>query len=252
MHFLVLHHGEPWQAVASTSLIRGLKRTEASCQITWATSPENYPLFQYNERLTDVCVGYSPLKGSFDVAINLIPSVSSGEMLAKTDAVSKLGFIEAKGKVTTIHPENDDILRVFLGERSTTKHILQMYYRLAGMRWRGEGYDLAYFPRNKMKRRKTGIAVGDNELRAFVKENLKLDFSDLWHVPLRENLLKRIDEINRVKHLITDDLFCAHVGIATRKHVEFLDTKNLNMGIEFFNKGHHHRIDNDSKQLQSD
>lgn len=252
MNFLVLHHGESWQAVASTSLIRGLKWRYPDCHITWATSSENYPLFQYNERLNDICVGYGPFKGEFDVAINLCPVAEAAEALAATKASSKRGIISEANRLKTTSVENEDILEVLLGERRTSKHILQMYYRLAGERWKGEGYDLAYYPRNKMKKRKTGIAVADPNLRSFVKDNLRLDYSELWHVPMRANLLKRIDELNRVKHLITDDLFCAHIGIATRKHVEFLDTKNLNMTVEFFSKGHHHRIDNEPRQLQSE
>jgi hypothetical protein len=252
MNFLILHYGESWQAVASTSLIRGLKKRYADCQIAWATCPENISLYQYNERLSDVYVGFGPFKGNFDVAINLSPSLAAIEAIEKTKASSKLGFVMNAGKIVVSDPKNEDILEVLLGKRKTTKHILQMYYRLAGLRWKGEGYDLAYYPRNKMKKRKTGIAVADNELRSFVKDNLQLDYSELWHVPLRTNLLKRIDELNRVKHLITDDLFCAHVGIATRKHVEFLDKKGLNMSLEFFSKGHHHRIDNEPNQLQSD
>lgn len=249
MNFLISHYGEPWQAVAATSLIKGLRAKHADCKISWATTSECFHLYQYNRNLEDVYVGPGSIKGGFDVAINLTPTMEAVKALDGTEASQKIGFVLSKGNVAPFVPENEDILEVLLGNRRTNKHILQMYYRLAGLRWRGEGYDFAYYPRNKMKKRKTGIAVSDPNLRSFVKDNLSLEYSEIWHVPLRTNLLKRIDEINRVKHLITDDLFSAHIGIATRKHVEFLDINNLNMSIEFFNKGHHHRIDNDSKSL---
>lgn len=249
MNYLVLHHGEAWQAVAATSLIRGLKRRDPTCSIVWATSVECRPIFEYNNKLSEAHVGYGPFKGNFDVAINLTPSEESASAMKESQAVEKFGFILDNGRVSVTHQENQYILDVFSGKISTQNHILQLYYRVAGMKWRGEGYDLSYYPRNKVKKKKTGVAVSDPSLRLFVKENLKLDHSELWHIPMRSNIFKRIDEINRVKHIITDDLLCAHIGIATRKHVEFLDTNDLNMSIEFFSKGYHHRINNGSQQL---
>lgn len=242
MNIIVLQYGKPWEAVASTSLIKGLRWRHEGCSITWATSPENYPLFQFNNRLSEICVGYGPFSGKFDIAINLTPTEEAGSVLKNLSATSKHGFIFESDKIRVTNQENEKYIEVLRNEQTTTKNILQILYRLSDLKWKGEGYDLAYYPKNRMKKRKTGVAVIDESLRVFVKENLSLDYSQLWHVPLRTNLLKRIDEINRVKHLITDDLFCAHVGIAMHKHVEFLDKINLNMNIEFFGKGYHHRI----------
>jgi len=247
MKFLVIHNGEPWQSLAATSLIRGLKHRHENCLIDWATSVDSYCLFQFNKNLSEVYIGLGPFKGSYDVAINLTPTIEAVNSLEKISAISKIGFIKKNDHVGVSDSENEYMLQVFSGKENTSKNIFQMYYRLADMKWKGEGYDLSYFPRNRMKKRRTGIAVKDVSLRSYVKENLNLDYSELWHVPLRSDLLKRIDEINRVKHLITDDLFCVHAGIAMRKHVEFLDMNNFNMSIEFFSKGHSYKIDHGPK-----
>lgn len=247
MRFLILHHGDPWQSLAATSLIKGLSKRYPDCSLSWATSSESYPLYQFNQRLENIFVGKGPFKDKYDVTINLTPTEECARAMQETEAAERRGFVLQDSCLTTSEKSNDEFLPVLLGEASSSKNILQIYFRLAGMRWKGDGYDMSYYPRNKMKKSKTGIAVSDDSLRTFVKENLELDYSELWHVPLRSNLLKRIDEINRVKHLITDDLFCVHAGIAMRKHVEFLDTQNLNMSIEFFSKGNHHRIGHELK-----
>jgi len=242
MKIIIIQNGDPWQTLASSSLIRGFKIRYADCNITWITNTKSYDLLRYNERISELCVGLSPLKGKFDLAINLTPSLDSSQFIMRLDAVERRGFIASGTKIIGSDQGNESILSVFLGESSTDKNVLQLLFRLSGIKWEGDGYDISYFPRNKMKKGKTGIAVTNSSLRTYVKDNLELDYSDLWHVPIRNNLFKRIDEINRVKHLITDDLFCLHAGISLRKHVEFLDLSNLNMSIEFFNKGHHYRI----------
>ena len=241
MEILVLQFGEPWYALASTSLIRGLLDEYPKSHIVWATSAENYSLFQYNKNISELCVGLGSSRGKYDIAINLNPSVESCEALASLDCKDKRGFV-ANGKDVSVHNEDAaECLDIMSRGKRTSRNILQVAARLAGIKWKGCGYDLCYYPKNKTKRRKTGVAVSHGEMRQFIKDNLQLDHSEIWHVPMRRDLLKRIDEINRVKYLITDDLFCVHAAIALRKHVEFIDLHNHNMEIEFFGRGNRHR-----------
>ena len=64
----------------------------------------------------------------------------------------------------------------------------------------------------------------------------------LKYVRIRKRILKSIDEVNRCKTIITDDMFIVHAALALRKKVHFLDINNLNMNIEFFGQGQHYHI----------
>lgn len=242
MEILVLQFGAPWYAIASTTLVKGLLDNYPNARITWATSSENYPLFQYNKSISDLCVGLSSFRSKYDIAINLDSSQGACEAMSRLGCLDKRGFFLESGAVDVYDPAIQEYLGVFVEGKKTSRSCLQMISRLAGLKWKGWGYDLSYYPRNKTKKRKTGVAISNGELRQFVKDNLKLDYSEIWHVPMRKDLLKRIDEINRVKCLITDDLFSVHAAIALRKHVEFVDTGDHNMEIEFFGQGNRHRI----------
>jgi hypothetical protein len=115
---------------------------------------------------------------------------------------------------------------------------------MCNLTWRGEGYDLSYYPKNRNKDFKTGIAIKEINLRQYVKNNLKLKLSEMCTIPMRENILKKIDEINRCSNIVTDDLFVVHAGIALRKNVEFLDINGLSPKFEFFGRGNCYRIVN--------
>ena len=246
MQILVISYGESWEALASSSLIRRLHRQHDDMKLSWVTKPVSRCIFQYNNRIDELYDGETKLYQKFDLAINLTPTDEAGDILKSVDAEQKLGFLSSTEAVSQ---GAESVIDILAGRKISKKHYFQLLYRVAELAWRGDGYDLSYYPRNKMKKKKTGVAVTDPRLRTFVKNNLVLNYSAPWHVPMRHDLLKRVDEINRVKHIITDDLFCAHAGIAMRKHVEFLDTNEFNMSIEFFGKGHHHVIKNDSWRI---
>ncbi len=245
MNILVINHGEPWKALASTSLIKGLYSKYGNIDLDWSTSEENIGIYRYNNKINNLIIGFGACYSKYDIAINLDPSTGAGKVISEVEAKVKLGYGLESNKSVPLTNEAELFFQVLNGEKRTTKHYLQIIYKLSGTVWRGEGYNLSYYPRNKMKRKKTGIAVKNTGLRKFTKDNLRLNHSEIWHVPVRQDLLKRIDEINRVKQLITDDLFCLHAGISMKKHVEFLDVENINMTVEFFGKGYHHRINNE-------
>lgn len=243
MDIVVYQFGDPWYALASTSLVHGLRFAYPGCKIRWVTSEENFPLFAYNRRLTDVSIGENAPNSRCDLAVNLTPSPACCQAMKAGDFCDRRGFVFNKENVGVSDSSMLDILEVANGRQKTTKHVLQIIYSLAGLKWRGEGYDLSYYPRNKMRKTKTGVAVVDDSLRQFIWDGLKLEYSSLWHIPMKKNLLKRIDEINRVKRIITNDWFCLHASIALKKHVEFVDDQDYNMSVEFFGSGNHYRIE---------
>jgi len=246
---VILQYGEPWTTLVSTSMIKAINKKYDKASIDWATTSSSYPLLQYNSRIRDVLVGYGQFYNQYDIAINLSPTREACLTMNNIESKIKLGFGEVEGNVSYLNNDAKEGFDVLYKGLPSDRHILQIIFRIAGLKWRGEGYDLAYYPKNKMKKGKTGIAISDSKLRKYVKSNLQLNQSELWHVPMKQDLLKRIDEINRCKRIVTNDLFSAHAAIAMRKHVEFLDDKRLNMGIEFFGNGNHIKFEYEQEKL---
>lgn len=246
---VILQYGEPWITLASTSVIKSIGNKYKKSTIDWATTSDSYSLLQYNSRIRDILVGYGPFHNSYDVAINLSPTKESCLTMNIIESDVKLGFGEIDGEIGYLNNDAKEGFEVLHKGLPSDRHILQIIFRIAGLKWRGEGYDLAYYPKNKMKKGKTGIAISDSRLRKYVKNNLQLNKSELWHVPMKQDILKRIDEINRCKRIVTNDLFSAHAAIAMRKHVEFLDDQGLNMGMEFFGNGNHIKFEYEQEKL---
>lgn len=247
---LLFHHSPPWLSLASSSLIKKFSELYPEAAIDIAIDGSSYPLFQYNSRIRDVLVAENDILTHYDLAVNLDTDENRCSSFMDIKAVEKRGFGFIEGEVRSFSEESKDCLQVLSGQARTERHVLQVLFRASGLVWRGNGYDLAYYPKNKMKKGKTGVAIQNSYLRKFVKDNLVLKNSQLWHVPMKKSLLKRIDEINRCKRVITDDLFVLHAAISMRKHVEFLDIIDLNMNVEFFGNGNHIRLLHDSRQLQ--
>ena len=246
MDVAIIQLGEPWQTLVSTSLIKGIKRVFGSCNLHWTTTQEGYPLLQHNPSIARVSSDIRDHVGPYDFIINLTPNLDVCKHLSGVRTNARFGYIydENANGIKFANQDARDWNDLLCGNDliESGKTVLQRMFRVAGMTWRGEGYDLAYYPRNKVKKGKVGIAIADGDLRVFVKRNLELSFNDLWHIPMRKNLLKRIDEINICKNIVTDDLFTLHAGISLRKNVQFLDRKNLKINFEFFGRGQHHRI----------
>jgi len=227
---LVVHHGQPWESLCATSLIKRLHKDNYNLSLDWSTTEDSNCLLKYNKRINNLFTGESiPSLCCYDTVIFL----SDPDNIDMQNVEYKNSF----GWGQKCCPK--DVEAYFSGER-INKHVLQILYRASGLSWRGEGYDFSYYPRNKTKHSKTGIAIADSGMRSYVKDNLQLRFSNQWHVPMKKSLLKRVDEINRCQRIVTDDLFTVHAALALRKHVEFLDTENFRSDIEFF--GHGNRI----------
>jgi len=46
--------------------------------------------------------------------------------------------------------------------------ILQLYFILCGLTWKGEGYNIEYFPQTKTKKNRIGISVANSNLRNYI------------------------------------------------------------------------------------
>ncbi|HUS49053.1 MAG TPA: hypothetical protein VMZ91_02755, partial [Candidatus Paceibacterota bacterium] len=59
----------------------------------------------------------------------------------------------------------------------------------------------------------------------------------IWHIPYKKNIFKKIDEINRCKEVVTDDMTTFHLSMAMKKYVYFLRSFPSNIKMEFFGSG---------------
>lgn len=247
----IVHVGSPWETVFLTPLIEGVQRQIKGAKIHWITDEGSLPLLKFNNKLASISASLYSLTDisilsneKFDLIINFVNDIKVAEFLANLPCCSLYGYRYFKESVQPSDRYANTFFDVFSNKQISNKTLLKLMFKMAGLTWRGECYDISYYPKNKVKKGKVGIAIEREDLRHYVKSNLNLDKGEMWHIPLRKNLLKRIDEINRCKTIITDDLFTVYSGLALRKNIQFLDTNNLKYNIEFFNRGNHYRIGN--------
>ena len=60
------------------------------------------------------------------------------------------------------------------------------------MTWKGEGYDIKYYPRTKTKKSRIGMSAANANLRNYVSDNLEIDDKTIWHIPYKKNIFKRM------------------------------------------------------------
>jgi hypothetical protein len=242
MKIAIIIFEEPWFVLASTSLINGLVNTYKNAEIFFFVDAQSYSLLQYNKNIT-LLSGYDYASDiEFDLVINYTQTIESCLFANSLKSKKILGFTHANNQTISVNSDAQDFIDIILHKNITTKHVLQLIYRVANMRWRGQGYNLAYFPQSKKNKHKTGVLIKNDKLKTYICENLHLEYSKLQTLSLKENLFRQIDEINKCTNIITDDLFVCHAAIWLRKNVQFLDTNNLGYKIEFFGTGKHHRI----------
>lgn len=241
MKIAILNYEGPWFALATTSLIKSIIKSQKDCQIHFFTTEDNVPIFKYHNKI-NLISGYTSDIDQFDQVINYSPSIAASNFCANINAKEKFGFTETNGHVTCLDKNAVEFYDVLYCKQKTSKCIFQIIFKLANRIWRGEGYSLTYYPKNQTIKTNTGIMIVNKDLREYVRKNLTLRLSETYFMPNKNNLYKKFDEINRCMNIITDDMFTMHAAISLRKNVEFLDVENINYKLEFFGKGNHHRI----------
>ena len=226
MKILITHLGNLVENFVASSVIKGLYKKYKNPNIIFAVKDKSInSLFKYNKKVKSVI--YEDLRNKnyiFDLLINLYPDLDH-EICPDIIIKDIVGFYE-KNKYY-------DIL---YGNEISRLNLFQIYYKLSGLEWKGEGYDISYYPKNKVSK-KVGISVANANLRNYISEKLDLKSSKLWHIPYKRNIFKKMDEINRCKKIITDDFLTYNIAVCLRKYVYFLKTINYNTKLEFFKKG---------------
>ena len=231
MRILIFHLGPIAEVIIASSLNKGLMQLYSSPDVEWVVDNQNAKeILSTTENVKhvylvkDFCLKY--FGDSFDILVNL------SEPDSRTDIVrakKKMGF--------GFNDRSKKYHGVLFGDNKIDMNLFQIYYRLAGMTWHGQGYDLCYRPKMRSKKKRTGLAIANANLRNFIKDNLDLEMSNLWIVPYKKNLFKRMDEINRCRSVITDDWITLNLALYLQKNINFLQTFPTNFNIELFGKG---------------
>ncbi|MBC8294263.1 MAG: hypothetical protein H8E55_00485 [Pelagibacterales bacterium] len=114
-------------------------------------------------------------------------------------------------------------------------NILDSFFKIFGLKWNNEGFNIKYNPRSKSVDGRNGIAIANSNLRSFVKQNLFDKGEKLWHIPLRQDPLKCIDEVNRCSNIVTDSILYAFIGSFLRKKIIFLVEDDCSFSPDIFN-----------------
>jgi hypothetical protein len=224
MKILIVHLGSLNENLVATSVLNKIKQKVDKPEITWVAGEKNQKyIFKYTNVSRVLCFpDLGAIKENFDLLINLCP-VFFPEAIPHIGAKEAIGFnFSVISKGITDNPD---------------RSLFQMYYKLTGATWKGEGYQIGYFPRTKTKRNRIGIAVAHANLRNYVIDELHLESGKLWHIPYKKNIFKKMDEINKCEKIVTDDLTTFHLAMVLRKYVYFLQTFPLNTKLELFGNG---------------
>jgi len=232
MEIVITHLGNISQLIPSISVVKGIKKYDIDMRITWVVDKEEFCYInKYNKDISRT-ISFDEFiseKRKYDLLINLYPYFPEDANI-KSTIVNATGFY--------FHSYFDKFKKIFMeSEECFDMNIFQLYFILSGLTWRGEGYDIRYHPKTKVKSNKIGVSVANANIRNYVLDNLDIDKKKIWYVPYKKNIFKRMDEINRCKKIITDDLITFHLAMSMKKYVYYLETFPLSTKLELFNSG---------------
>jgi hypothetical protein len=229
MKIVLVQCGPRHEFFLVSSMLIGLQKAHPSAEIIWVGDSAFASIIRYNKRVSryldiDREFDFQTLSWLYgtDICINPCLSKTAREFCSKIHAHETLGF--SKDKICG--PKSEFAKRVFLGELTTNKHVLDIYYNIAGLKWSGEGYGLTYYPKTKQTK-KAGLCFDNSPLPGT---------EDSESFIVSGDILRQMDTINAYQSVLTDNLFIAHASIALRKQT-FFYTKPLSYRIEFFGNG---------------
>jgi len=234
MEILIIHLGTQCECFAATSIIKGLKKQHKKHLNIYCIVKDNVckKVFQYNKNIRKIYpinnVPYEFQSKRFDKIINLHPNFTE-EKYFSPNAKDKYGFHYTDNK--------NKLFRFLYGKMKTRKNLFQIYYGLADLIWRGEGYDFYYKTKSRCDSQMTGIYVVNINLRDYVIEKLDLDLSKLADIPFRQNIFRKVDELYKYHNIITDDFLIFNLSLFLRKNIFFLETVPFNYRLELFGCG---------------
>ncbi len=228
MKVAIAHMGPISEIVAASSVNHGVKKQSIDTDITWVVPDEHAYIFKYNKDIkkTISLDEFENSKEKYNLFINLWPTIFKTE--ATLEGCMGFGFYKEFGEFEKALLNNYSFPNM---------SNLQLYFILAGLTWKGEGYDIGYYPKTKTKKNRIGMSAANANLRNYVLDNLEVDDKKIWYIPYKKNIFKKMDEINRCQKIITDDLLTFHLALALRKHVYYLETYPHTLRLELFKSG---------------
>jgi hypothetical protein len=229
MNIVIAHSGSLKDCFIASSVNRGLRKEYKKSKIIWIVDTKSIKdIFVHNNCQVYTLGEIDKYKENCDLFINLYPGCEKFLMsIIKPKCAIGFGLSEELNKYHGVLCKSE----------KSKMNLFQIYFRLAGLVWRGESYDCYIIPKTKSKKNRIGLAISESKLKTYIKDNIKEEEFKLWHVPYKKDFLKYIDEINKCTKIVTDDVLTAHISIYLRKYVYFLETYQNNTKIEFFNNG---------------
>jgi len=233
---LIIHLGTPCECLIATSLMKDKSFSNSSFE--WIVRHrDTIQMLKYNNKIKHVHL-YPKLSNTiftqhFDCVINFHPDFNP--LCCPTfNSTKTTGFHYSEG--------TNEWKEILYGHTVSNKSIFQIYYRLADLKWKGQGYDILYRPKSKTKKKTSGLAIANANLRHYIIGELALDQSKLWYIPHKKYVFAKMDEINKCPHVITDDFLTLNLALCLRKNVYFLETIPFNTRLELFGSGKIFRV----------
>jgi len=228
MKVVIAHLGPLSELVVASSVGYGIKKQPIDIHITWVVPEEHKYIFKHSKNVNR-SISYREFRDKeeeYDLFVNLWPS----KIKTKAKIKESTGF--------SFHEEFNKYEGALLGIGPALEMSnFQLYFFLAGMTWKGEGYDINYYPKSRVKKKRIGMSAANANLRNYVLDNLDVGDNKISYIPYKKNIFKKMDEINRCKKIITDDLLTLHLAMALRKYVYYLETYPHTLRLELFKSG---------------
>jgi hypothetical protein len=228
---LILNKGDLLESLNITALVKRFQSDNSDITI----ASDNASIFEYCGCST---VNFGSVKSlHFDIAINTSPSFTCSNLMGSISSEEKYGYGQDEEGILFYNKGAEHHYRAKFVKIPTSANQFQLLFDLSGIKWKGEGYNIKYFPRNKA-RKGIGLAIKNVSLRQNLEENL--DISKIQKIPIKQNILKQFDEINRCSNIVTDDFAIAGIALSLRKKVEILTKVRTAYRFETFGAGEIH------------
>jgi hypothetical protein len=213
----------------ASSINEGLKKEYDNPEITWVVNGlSEYKIFSYTRNVkvllySDFCEMKD--RDQYDILINFSPSIFLNDKIKVAKEYRGFNF----------NIKSSSLYDIVYKNKKSNMNIFQVYFNLAGLKWRGEGYGIKYYPKTKNKKNTIGVLTNNIKIQHYINDCLEV--KNLKILPHKKNFFRHIDELNKCSHIITDDYLTMHLSIFLRKYVYFLKTLEINANLEFFGKG---------------
>lgn len=224
---IVIHDNIEDDLFPLLSLLIGLRKQNPGVHIIWAGEKFFLPLIKHNRCIKktmttckDFTVDILQLVFGADICVNVSFSKNAREFASKTSAKTIVGF-DKNGPTSR---ESEFFEKIIRGKISTQKSSLQLFYDLAGLKWKGEGYGLGYYPKTKQTQKCGSYFIEPKKIENYCQK-----------IRPAKSILEQLDSINRFEEIFTDDALTAYASIALRKKCTLFG--DLSYRMEFFGNG---------------